>query len=98
MFGTDQKTHLGYLRYREHINNSHQNSYQSVAAFDPRDSAGTSRFRIFDLDAPGVTFRGILKDYASAVQNLRLVKRRPESMGPAGKEVERGGSRSPSQN
>ena len=75
MFGTDQKTHLGYLRYREHINNSHQNSYQSVAAFDPRDSAGTSRFRIFDLDAPGVTFRGILKDYASAVQNLRLVKR-----------------------
>jgi hypothetical protein len=75
MFGTDQKTHLGYLRYREHVNNSHQNNYQSVAAFDPRDSAGASRFRIFDLDAPGVTFQGILKDYASLVQNLRLVKR-----------------------
>jgi len=75
MFVTDQKTHLGYLRYREHVNNNHQNSYQSVAAFDPRDSAGTSRFRIFDLDAPRVTFQGILKDYASAVQNLRLVKR-----------------------
>jgi len=75
MFETDQKTHLGYLRYREHINNSHQNNYQSVAAFDPRDSAGASRFRIFDLDAPGVTFQGILKDYASLVQNLRLVKR-----------------------
>ena len=75
MFGTDQKTHLGYLRYREHVNNSHQNNYQSVAAFDPRGSAGDSRFRIFDLDAPGVTFQGILKDYASLVQNLRLVKR-----------------------
>jgi hypothetical protein len=75
MFETDQKTHLGYLRYREHVNNSHQNNYQSVAAFDPRDSAGASRFRIFDLDAPGVTFQGILKDYASLVQNLRLVKR-----------------------
>lgn len=75
MFATDQKTHLGYLRYREHVNNSHQNNYQSVAAFDPRDSAGASRFRIFDLDAPGVTFQGILKDYASVVQNLRLVKR-----------------------
>src|SRR5215472_3709301 len=75
MFGTDQRTHVGYLRYREHVNNSHQNNYQSVAAFDPRDSAGVSRFRIFDLDAPGVTLQGILKDYASAVQNLRLVKR-----------------------
>lgn len=75
MFETDQKTHLGYLRYREHVNNSHQNNYQSVAAFDPRGSAGASRFRIFDLDAPGVTFQGILKDYASLVQNLRLVKR-----------------------
>ena len=75
MFATDQKTHLGYLRYREHVNSSHQNNYQSVAAFDPRDSSGASRFRIFDLDAPGVTFQGILKDYASVVQNLRLVKR-----------------------
>ena len=75
MFGTDQKTHVGYLQYREHVNNSHQNNYQSVAAFDPRDSAGVSRFRIFDLDAPGVTLQGILKDYASVVQNLRLVKR-----------------------
>ena len=75
MFGTDQKTHLGYLRYREHVNNGHQNNYQSVAAFNPRSSAGASRFRIFDLDAPGVTFQAILGDYASVVQNLRLVKR-----------------------
>jgi len=75
MFGTDQKTHLGYLRYREHVNNSHQNNYQSVAAFDPIDSAGAPRFRIFDLDTPGVTFQGIQKDYASLVQNLRMVKR-----------------------
>ena len=75
MFETDQKTHLGYLRYREHVNNGHQNNYQSVAAFDPRGSAGASRFRIFDLDVPGVTFQTIVEDYASVVQNLRLVKR-----------------------
>src|SRR5262245_56032011 len=75
MFGTDQKTHLGYLRYRQQVYNYHQNNYQSVAAFDPRDSAGTSPFRIFDLDTPGVTFQGILEQYSSVVQNLRLVKR-----------------------
>jgi hypothetical protein len=75
MFGRDQKTHVGYLRYREHVNNGHRNNYQSVAAFDPRHSEGASRFRIFDLDAPRVTFQRILEDYASVVQNMRLVKR-----------------------
>ena len=75
MFATDQKTHLGYLRYREHVNSSHVNSYQSVAAFDPRDPKAHPRFRIFDLDAPAVTFASIQKDYASVVQNLRLIKR-----------------------
>ncbi len=30
-----------------------QNAYQSVAAFEPRDSQSLPRFRIFDLDAPG---------------------------------------------
>ena len=32
-------------------------------------------FRIFDLDSPGVSMETILRDYASAVQNLRLIKR-----------------------
>lgn len=74
MFAADGKTHLGYQRFREHVNNARANHYQSMAAFDPRDSK-LPRFRIFDLDASGVTFQGILRDYASAVQNLRLVKR-----------------------
>jgi hypothetical protein len=74
MFAGDGKTHLGYQRFREHVNNGRANNYQSVAAFDPRD-AKLARFRIFDLDASGATVQDILRDYASAVQNLRLVKR-----------------------
>jgi len=75
MFETDQKTHLGYMRCREHLYNGHTNKYQSVAAFDPRDGKNVPRFRIFDLDAPGVTMQSIQQDYESGVQNLRLVKR-----------------------
>jgi len=75
MFETDQKTHLGYLRYRGHVYNGHTNKYQSVAAFDPRDGKDLPRFHIFDLDAPGITMQSILQDYDSAVQNLRLIKR-----------------------
>lgn len=75
MFGADQKTHLGYARLREHVYNSRINAYQSVAAFDPRDPQVHPHFHIFDLDAPGVRFENIQRDYASVVQNLRLVKR-----------------------
>ena len=74
MFGTDYSTHIGYLRFRDHVNNDNVNVYQSVAAFDPRRE-GLPRFRIFDLDSPGVSIQTILQDYASAVQNLRLIKR-----------------------
>lgn len=75
MFETDQRTHLGYMRCREHVHNGHANKYQSVAAFDPRDGKDLPRFRIFDLDTPGLTLQSIQQDYDSAVQNLRLVKR-----------------------
>ena len=75
MFATDYKTHLGYMGSAGHINNSHTNAYQSVAAFEPRDSQSLPLFRIFDLDAPGIHFQDILKDYTSVLQNLRLVKR-----------------------
>ena len=75
MFMTDGKTHLGFMRDREHVNNGKANSYQSVAAFDPRDPSSSVPFRIFDLDAPQMSMQSILKDYASAVQNLRLIKR-----------------------
>jgi hypothetical protein len=74
MYHTDAKTHVGYLRSGEHINSSQVTKYQSVAAFGPRD-ASLPRFRIFDLDAPDVTLQGILKNYRSVVQNLRLIKR-----------------------
>ncbi len=75
MFETDQKTHLGYMRFRDHVYTGHVNKYQSIAAFDPRDGKDVSRFHIFDLDAPGITMQSIQQDYNSAVQNLRLVKR-----------------------
>jgi len=75
MFGTDLKTHLGYLRSRGRVNNGHVNAYQSVAAFDPIEGRQLPRFRIFDLDETGVTMAAILRDYTSAIQNLRLVKR-----------------------
>ncbi len=74
MYGADRRTHLGYLRSGGHVNNGGVNSYQSVAAFDPRGT-DVPPFRIFDLDAPGVFMKSILKDYAGAVQNLRLLKR-----------------------
>lgn len=79
MFATDYKTHLGYMGSANHTNNSHPNAYQSVAAFEPRDSQRASPslplFRIFDLDSPGIHFQDIVKDYTSVLQNLRLVKR-----------------------
>jgi hypothetical protein len=63
MFAGDGKTHLGYQRSREHVNNGRANNYQSVAAFDPRYPKLPS-FRIFDLDASPVTLQDILRDYA----------------------------------
>ena len=71
MYGTDHRTHVGYLRFREHLNNDNVNAYKSVAAFDPRRD-GLPQFRIFDLDSPGVSMETILQDYTSLVQNLRL--------------------------
>jgi hypothetical protein len=75
MFGTDQRTHVGYLESRGRVYSSRVNRYQSVAAFDPREPGRWPPFRIFDLDAPGTTLQGIRRDYASVVQNLRLIQR-----------------------
>jgi hypothetical protein len=74
MFKTDGKTHVGFMCFREHTNNREVNNYQSVAAFDPHDP-NSAPFHIFDLDRPQVAVQSILKDYDSAVQNLRLIKR-----------------------
>ncbi len=78
MFATDYKTHVGYLRVGDHVNSRHVNGYQSVAAFGRRRE-GVPHFRIFDLDAPGVTLDAIRSDYSSLVQNLRLIKRPGEN-------------------
>jgi hypothetical protein len=75
MYKTDETTHVGFMRFRDHVNNGKLNSYQSVAAFEARDPNSLAPFRIFDLDSPGVTLQSILRDYSSAVQNLRLIKR-----------------------
>lgn len=75
MFATDGKTHVGYAKFREHINSKHINSYQSVMAFDPKKDKGVPSFRIYDLDKSGVTMQSILSDYNSAIQNLRLIKK-----------------------
>lgn len=74
MFDPDFSTHTGFLQAGEHTNSQRVNEYQSVAAFGARRS-GLPPFRIFDLDEPGADIPAILKDYASAVQNLRLIKR-----------------------
>lgn len=75
MFTEDYTTHVGYMESRGHVLSSGVNPYQSVAAFDPRDPENQPAFRIFDLDVPGVTLKTIRADYASLVQNLRLIKR-----------------------
>jgi hypothetical protein len=78
MFATDYRTHVGYLRFRDHVNSGHVNVYQSVAAFDPLVE-DLARFRIWDLDVPGVTMDSVRTAYGSVVQNLRLIKRPAEN-------------------
>ena len=75
MFETDNRTHLGYMRIRDHVWNGKMNSYQSVLAFAPREGKNVPPFRIFDLDATKGGLQTVLADYASAVQNLRLIRR-----------------------
>jgi len=75
MFDTNNKTHVGYLRYHEHVNNGQVNNYKSVAAFDPKRDKELPTFQIFDLDETGVSIKSILNDYNSAIQNMRLIKK-----------------------
>ena len=75
MFDTNNKTHVGYLRYREHVNNGQVNNYKSIIAFDPCKEKELQTFQIFDLDETGVSIKSILNDYNSAIQNMRLIKK-----------------------
>lgn len=75
MFAVDFSTHVGFAATRGRVRCEIVNDYQSVAAFDPVPGRSLPPFRLFDLDAPGVTLESIRRDYGSAVQNLRLIKR-----------------------
>ena len=79
MYAADGRSHVGYLEWRGHVSSKRVNGYPSVAAFDPRQGSGRPAFRIFDLDDPHTTVPEILEDYASVVQNLRLIKRPGEN-------------------
>ena len=76
MFDLDFKTHTGYLKVGNYLNNSKFNQYNSVVAFD-QVKTGRPPFRIFDLDE--VSSDEIIKDYRCVVQNLRLIKRPGEN-------------------
>ena len=78
MFAQDRVTHVGYLKREEHVNNGSANSYLSAAAFGARQD-NIPPFRIFDLDAPGVSLESIRQQYDTVVQNLRLIKRPREN-------------------
>jgi hypothetical protein len=75
MFGTDYKTHVGYLRHKSHVNSDIVNNYESVAVFNPLEGKTLPPFRIVDLDDPSVRMEDLLRDYGSVAQNLRLIKR-----------------------
>jgi hypothetical protein len=75
MFAGDYRTHTGYLKYRDHVNNKFANNYQSVMAFDPVRQQDVPVFRIFDLDWTGTSIKTIQNDYDAVIQNLRLIKK-----------------------
>jgi hypothetical protein len=60
----------------DHVNSKTRNHYLSAAAFGPKRE-GLPPFRIFDLDVDSL--ETIKKDYASVIQNLRLIKRPGEN-------------------
>ena len=76
MYQTDLRTHAGFMKNFDHINNSHVNSYRSATAFHPvADSLAP--FYIFDLDRTPLD--SIAQSYHTVFQNLRLIKRPREN-------------------
>lgn len=72
MFNADYRTHMGFMKVGDHLNNPHANDYQSAAAFG-RIKTGIPEFRIFDLDE--MSLDSIRANYSHVIQNLRLIKR-----------------------
>jgi hypothetical protein len=75
MFQTDNRTNVGYLKYKDYKNNSQLNNYKSVLAFNPKKDNELPVVKIFDLDDNRISLKGILDGYNAAVQNLRLIKK-----------------------
>ena len=82
MFAVDFRAHVGFAATQGRVLSEIVNDYQSVAVFDPAPGRALPPFRLFDLDAPGVTLESIRRDYGSVVQNLRLIKRPGENRWP----------------
>ena len=83
MFQEDYSSNVGYMKEFDYMNNGYINAYQSVAAFNPKNS-DLSPFKIFDIEKEnGVLkkedIRKIIRDYNSVLQNLRLIKRPKEN-------------------
>lgn len=76
MFDLDYKTHIGYMKSKEHVNSDRTNPYKSAAVFDPRRD-GLPMFRIHDLDETPLDT--LLDRYHCVIQNLRLIKRPGEN-------------------
>ncbi len=72
MFAKDYSTNVGYLRNGDHVQNGRWNrQYRSALAFNPK-RAGIPAAVVVDLDETDA--RRKLEDYASVIQNLRLMK------------------------
>ena len=72
MYQTDYSSNVGYARDGTHLNQPRLVSkYKSVLAFGAK-KPGLPRAVMIDIDEPGAEAR--LGDYASVIQNLRLIK------------------------
>ncbi len=71
MYHKDFKTHVGYMKNGDYINNSKWNNYKSALLLAPTDK-NLPYFYIADLDND--SDKKLTEKYKSIVQNLRLIK------------------------
>jgi hypothetical protein len=72
MYRDDRLTNVGHAHAPGHVNNARwSQTYKSALAFGPK-RAELPPAAMFDLDAPGADAE--LADYATVVQNLRLIR------------------------
>jgi hypothetical protein len=73
MYHLDFRTHVGFMKNYDHLNNSEiTGKYKSVAAFNPKNKKDKP-FQIYDLE--NTTVEKISEKYNSVIQNLRLIKK-----------------------